>query len=198
MCRMTYKKLLLVSVLSLGLTACGGSIDRHELRGIVPSLTFAQLEPLPIMVETIDTNIDVKPYDHNAPMAHTPIDRAFASYVAQRFVKTGGAGTGTLKITLVDHQLVKTIMNTDAKLTSWTKLDQLTEYKASMRVNLSYNDGRGETFKTLTLSQQAEIQIPQRVSLAEREEMEQAFIEKLIAELDKQIVNELNTRLLIL
>lgn len=195
---MTYKNFLLISALSLGLTACGGSIDRHDQLGIVPQLTFAQLEPLPVTVENIEANIDVKAFDANTPIAHTGIDKTFSDYVAQRFVKTGGLGAGKLTITLQDHGITKSVINTDDKLTSWTSLDRLTEYKAHIKVNIRFDDGRGETSKNVTLTQGAEVQIPQRVSLAEREVMEQKFIEKLIAELDKQITQELQTRLMIL
>ena len=191
---MRIQSLLLLSVLALPLLACASDPAPVD---IVPQLTFAQLQPLPLDVGKVVINSSVPDVAGANPIRHTNIADAFKKYAEQRFVGSGGVDAGTLTITLDETSVSKGTANTDNKWTAWTHLDQVGDYKASIKVSVRYDAADG-SYKTASLQQQRGMTVPERTSLAEKEKLEQKMIEGLIYDLDKQIVPALQTRLMIL
>lgn len=168
------------------LVTLGACAPRGE-SSTLPKLTFAQLQPLPVDVETITVKADVPMAQGENPIKHTNVAEAFNSYARQRFVGQGGIGAGTLAITLNEIRVTKQTENTDNQWTAWTHLDQMDSYKVGLTTTLRY-DGPNGLYKTAVLKQERGIDIPQRTSLAEREKLEQDMIERLIADLDAQAI----------
>lgn len=171
----------IVLTFMLVLAACAGK----EPPSTLPKLTFAQLQPLSVDVETINVKADVPMAQGENPIKHTNVADAFNNYARQRFVGQGGIGSGTLSITLNEVRVTKGTQNTDNQWTAWTRLDQIDSYKVGLTTTLRY-DGPNGLYKTAVLKQERGIEIPQRTSLAEREKLEQAMIERLMADLDAQ------------
>lgn len=192
---MRITSLLFVSALSLALPACASTEMRPT--DIPAQMTFAQMPPLPLDVQTVTVNSAVPDESGTNPLQHVNIAESFKKYAQQRFVGSGGVGSGTLTITLDETAVSKGMTNTDNKWTSWTHMDKMGDYKSHIKVSLRYDAADG-SFKTATLQQERGLQVPQRASLAEREQLEQQMVEKLIYDLDRQIVPALQTRLMIL
>lgn len=192
---MRYTTLLLASVLTIALPACAS--DKPRVNDIPVQMTFAQMQPLPLDVQTVTVNSAVPDENGTNPLQHANIADAFKAYAQQRFVGSGGNGAGTLTVTLDETRVSKGMENTDNKWTAWTHMDKVNNYTAFIKVSLRFDAADG-SYKTASLQQERGMQVPQRATMAERQQLEQQMVEKLIMDLDKQIVPAMQTRLLIL
>ncbi len=188
------KKLMMTACLislSLGAAACARTPHPEGMPG--PAMTFQNYEPLRLNVQDVVVestyNPAADPKDISTQFVMRP-DDALKSYGTRRFTAKGVSGHFTM--TIEDARVYQKELPQDNRVLKWSGVGQEDEYEVNTRVKISpVPDGAIQAPST-TIKITRTLVMPSKVSLAEREMRQTEFLEKLIRDIDSQIVKTLN------
>jgi hypothetical protein len=162
----------------------------------LPDMTFAHVLDIPVRasVVNIDNKYDPKtnPKDMSIDFPVTP-DLAAQRYAEKRFEPDGSPGTFFFVIenSFVSHSVIEP-EGTISKLTGFQNKDR---YDVYLTLRLYRRDQDGKESKNAVLNFNRYITIPQRYSLSRKEQVKFQFIEYLVEDLDKALLNVIADRM---
>lgn len=162
----------------------------------MPRLTFMQMEPVPLRVAALDIDRGYEASSDIADVSST-FPAGLADSVrryAERRLAPAGTG-GTLHFIVEDAHIHRQEEETGNNLTRWTGLDRSDLYDAVLRLRLyvSYQDGRESDHSILNFHRS--LTLPQRYSLEEKDNEKLRFIEAMVDDADRAVVDALISKL---
>jgi hypothetical protein len=164
----------------------------------MPELTFENLPPVTLNASAVDFVLNYNPgedkQDISSRFVMTPGD-ALRRYTAHRYV--AGGGDQTLRVMLDQGSIhIRELKQKNSAL-KWADIGTEDEYELNMAVRVVpiASDRREGT--SMQWKFRRTLVMPQSVSLAEREKRQLEFLEKLMADIDKSMMEGLtkNTNL---
>lgn len=176
------------------LTLYGCASTAHV--GGLPSarLTFENYAPVALHVQNVSVTEDYAvpndPQDISSQFVVAPAE-AVRRYAAQRF-RANGMGSGSLTISIEDARVHMTQIEEDNKVLSWSGIGQEDQYRVFLRLKVTPVPDEARGFASTYIKHERTLVMPSSVTLAERERRQQEFLEKLIADVDANIMTLLD------
>jgi len=185
--------LLLTACSLISLGACTTTMPESKT---VPDLTFAHLQPMQVRVGAV--NVDNRfipgsdPRDVSSSFPSPP-DVALRRYAETRLQPAGI--DGTLKFVIEDAHIYQGVEQPDNKFINWTKMDKLDVYDITVRIRLYVAHDSGSESNHAILNLHRTLSIPQRFSLAEKEQEKFKFLELLMGDVDKAVTDAVTNKM---
>ena len=189
-----WKKLFLGMVCCVALSGCLQSgVPVQKL----PDITFKHLAPIALNVAKIEI-VDQSKFgmagEHVEHLFPTSPKQAMNNWVRDRLIASGTAGLARLSIndaSAIEEKLVK-----KTGLTGVFTNDQSERYTTNIDVRLDLYDAQNQSKGYATAKASRYITLAENLSLLEREQAWFEMVEKLMADLDKALVSNMNMNLL--
>jgi len=189
-----WKRLFLGIVCCLALNGCLQSgVPVQKL----PDITFKHLSPIALnvaQIDIIDHSKSGMAGEHVEHLFPTSPKQAMNNWVRDRLNATGTSGLARLSIndaSAIEEKLVK-----KTGLTGVFTNDQSERYTTNIDVRLDLFDGQNNNTGYASAKASRYITLAENLSLLEREKAWFEMVEKLMADLDKALVSNMNMNLL--
>lgn len=185
------KTLMMAAVAAVTLYACTGV--RHPGQPM-PKLTFENYQPVMLNVQN-STVVEAyagqaDPQDIAGQFVVPPAD-AVKQYAAKRF-PANGMGDGHFTITIEDARVHMRSIDEKNRVLSWASIGKEDEYRVFLRLKVSPVPNGTRSSASTILKFDRTLVMPSSVPVAEREERQLKFLEKLMKDVDASIMNALN------
>lgn len=185
------KILLMTAVATIAMHGCTGI--RHDGQPM-PRLTFENYQPVMLNVQN-STVVEAyagqaDPQDIAGQFVVPPAE-AVKQYAAKRF-SAAGTGDGQFTIAIEDARVHLRSLEENNKLLSWSGIGKEDEYRIFLRLRVSPVPNGTRSSASTILKFDRTLVMPSSVSVAQREERQLKFLEKLMADVDASIMNALN------
>ena len=187
----TMIKGLLAIMVAAGLSACETVIEEPKYA----DLTFSHLGTIELNVAEINV---VKAYQPSTNPPHvelefpvSPLDTA-ARWATDRLKATGTSGVAT--VTITEASVKETALEKTDGITGAFTTDQSERYDAAMTMSIKAEDPTGRQ-ATTTANVQRSTTVPEDVSLNERSKIWYQLTEKIMQDLDQQMVESINAHM---
>ncbi len=172
--------LFVVLTQSLVLSACSTDVGVEGTP--LADMTFAHLQPWPVNVARIDVRIEDT---LSVPDFVKPPEDIAREYINARFRPAGPVGI--LDIKVKQAKVEKSYIEPENSIAQFIGFGGGDAYKVTYQIQLDHMNGTGLTLSSHVVSATRTINISEHVSISEREQRQQAGLEKLFQELDRQI-----------
>jgi hypothetical protein len=176
---MTKRLCLAVSVVVLA--ACANNVGPGQP---LPQLTFAQLQPIPVNVSTINTHI--RGSKTGGAFIADPAAVA-ENYMKARFVPRGAQGS--LDATIEEATVTKDEKESANNVARFLKVGGTDVYNITLRVRFEHLGAGGLPLYGKVFTARRRLNISEHDSIAEREKFEFKSLEKMFNELDKEVIH---------
>ncbi len=148
-----------------------------------PDITFQHIQPMPVNVRTVET--DVHPGNEVDGFVISPTT-ASERYLSTRFNAVGGQGT--LRAVMEDITVRHVYSPSKGKVSGYLNVAGHDVYDVKAVLRLEHISDSGTVLYGNTLKAQRTMNITEHASIAEREQHQLEGLEKLFADLDRQVV----------
>lgn len=162
----------------------------------LPVLTFDNVAPLPVKVAEV--NIQNKfdpsadPRDVSSSFPSAP-DVALRQFAEKRIQPAGSKGT--LEFVIEDAHIHHSLVQPAGKFTGWLGLNRKDLYEVSLRIRMYVQQADGAEGEHSILNLQRSIAIPQRYSVAQKDQEKFNFLEMLMDDVDKALTETLKEKM---
>jgi len=163
----------------------------------LPDLTFKHLQPIALdvrQIEIVDLSKTGMVGNHVEHLFPTSPKQAMNIWVRDRLSANGSTGLARLSIndaSAIEERLVK-----KTGLSGIFTNDQSERYTTNIDVRLDIFDGENNSKGYALAKANRYITVPENLSLLEREKAWFEMVEKMMADLDKALVGNMNLKLL--
>jgi len=188
------RKLLLAAVCALGLTGCTQTAVPVQN---LPEITFQHLVPISLNVakiELVDQSKSALGGKHVEHLFPTSPKKAISNWVRDRLVATGTSGLA--RVTILDASAVEEKLTKKSGVKGFFTNDQSEKYTANTSVKLDLFDGDSNLKGYTSAKASRYVTLAEDASLLDREKTWFEMIEDLMADFDKTMVGNMNTKLL--
>ena len=181
---------LAVLAISLLAAACQMQPERNQFA----DLTFQHMTPIRLDVRDIvveqayQAPLESPNVDHDFPVK--PMDAA-VRWAEDRLVAAGATRTATFVVR--DASVVETPLAQSGGLEGMLTTEQSERYEARLQVQIVIRDDRGWEEGSLITEVNRTVTVPEDSTLNEREQAWYAMTEKLLADLDRQLAQTIET-----
>lgn len=159
-----------------------------------PQLTFANYPQ--VTLNTASANVVESyanpndPQDISGQFVLAPAE-AVKRYAANRY-KAAPASSGDFTITIEDARVHMKQIDQKNKVLEWSGVGKEDEYSVTMRLRVDVQPDGMMGRQTTSIKMDRTLVMPSSVTLAEREDRQTKFLEKLIADIDSRIGDALD------
>ncbi len=151
-----------------------------------PQLTFAQYQPIVLNVQSAGVSEQyINPNDpqNMASQFVVPPAEAIKRYAAQRY-RALPASSGNFDIVIEDARVHMRQIAQESRVLEWSGVGQEDEYRLILQLRVTPQPEGTLRVSPSTIKMERTLVMPSSVTLAEREQRQIEFLEKLIADLD--------------
>lgn len=184
--------LALVSCLFV-LSGCTSSAPESKP---MPELTFTHLDRMAVQVASVkvDNNYhqgsDKRDVSSSFP---TPPDILLRRYAENKFQPS--SSTGTLKFVIDGANIHHSLVQPQGKFSGWMGIGRKDLYEVTMRIKMFVEDSTGAEGTHSILNMRRSIAIPQRYSVAEKEQEKFRFLELLMDDVDQAVTRTIHEKM---
>ncbi len=154
-----------------------------------PQLTFANYAPVRLNAASADVQEAYispnDPQDVAGQFVLPPAD-AVKRYAANRFNAAGG-GSGVFSIVIEDARVHLKGLSQQNKVLNWSGVGKEDEYRVLLQLKIVMQPDGMSGRQSTSIKMDRTLVMPASVTLAERDERQTKFLEKLIADVDARI-----------
>lgn len=162
----------------------------------LPTMTFEHMPPFLVRTGSIDVenryDLASDPDDASASF-QTPPGEALQRYAARRLQAAGGEGV--LKFVIEDASVHRSLEQSGENITEWMGVDRKDVYDVTLKIRLYEVLGNGRHGADSVMNMRRSISIPQRYSLAKKEQEQLTFLEELMKDVDKAVTEVLGQKM---
>ncbi len=171
-------KFLTFSALTI-LAACSGGGGMPQ-----PDITFQHIQSMPVNVATVDTRVERGDEAEGFVISPT---KASERYLSSRFQAAGNQGT--LRAVMQEVTVRHVYNPSKGKVSGYLNVAGHDVYDVKLVLRLEHISERGTVLYGNTIKAQRTMNITEHASVAEREQHQLEGMEKLFADLDRQVVH---------
>lgn len=182
------KKSLLICSAVLALSACTYAHPQPS-----PQLTFANYAPVTLNVQSAtveEAYINSNDPENIADQFVLAPAEAVKRYAANRY-HGGGAASGIFTIVIEDARVHVRTIKQDNKVLKWADVGTEDEYRVMLQLKVVAAPDGFNSRQSTTIKMDRTLVMKSGVTLAEREKLQTAFLEKMIADVDVKISDAL-------
>ncbi len=158
-----------------------------------PQLTFDQYTAISLNAQNVtvqDTPLNPNDVaDVSGQFVLSPYE-AIKRYSANRFQSSGAQG-GEFTLAIDDSRIHFRQIDQDSKVLKWADIGQQDEYSLFLQVRVIAQPGGFNGRQITTIKMNRTLIMPSSVTLADREMRQTKFLEQLISDLDKRVLEAL-------
>lgn len=186
------KFILMAAAAAIALYGCTGISHPEGLP--MPKMTFENYQPIMLNVQSsqvVEVYTQANDQQDIAGQFVVPPAEAVKQYAAKRF-PASGVGDGQFMIAIEDARVHLRSIEEKNKVLSWSGIGEEDEYRVFLRLRVSPVPNGTRSSASTILKFDRTLVMPSSVSVAQREERQLKFLEKLMADVDASIMNALN------
>lgn len=159
-----------------------------------PRLTFSQYAPMTLNAQNVGVDEAYiqpnDPQDVSGQFVMAPSE-AIKQYAARRFASSG-AMDGQFTITIEDARVHLRQIDQQNKVLEWSGVGKEDEYRVMVQLRVTSQPAGFGGRQTTTVKFDRTIVMPSSSTLAEREMKQVEFLEQLIADIDKRMIETID------
>lgn len=192
---MNKKILMMAGVATLAISGLAACTTNSHVGGLpLPRMTFENYAPVVLNVasSTVTESYEIAndPKDISSQFVVAPSE-AVKAYAARRF-PASGIGNGYFNIVIEDARVHLDEAKQDSKALSWANIGTEDIYRVFLRVRVVTQPSMVNASSSTVIKNERTLVMKASNSLAEREKLQLEFLEKLMADVDKAIMNVLD------
>lgn len=196
-----FRRLLQLAVTCGALTLAGCTTGSNPAGQPLAKLTFDQVQKLPVNVAHVNIDnrykpgMDLRDVSDSFP---TPPDMAVEEYIHERVQPDVMSGNSTLYVVIEDMHVYQSEDKAEGFWNHWLGSNDMDHYDVFMALRLYNINDYGHESQHVRLKFDGDLDIPQRYSMARREQTQLRFLEAFMKNVDKAFVKALRDKLKVL